>query len=79
MPIGGSHGFAVDGERVLLGGSYTKKESLFLGTLDTLEFQELQPLDERGNPLKQFRPLGRRHSLYLATEDALYVVDLGSL
>jgi hypothetical protein len=78
MPVRGSQGFAVDGERVLLGGSYDKKDSLFLGALETPEFQERTPVGEGGEPLKQFRAFGRRHGLYLTTEEALYVVDLRS-
>jgi hypothetical protein len=79
MPVQGSHGFAVDGGGVLLGGSYDSKDSLFLGVLGTSDFQEVTPTDEAGQPLKRFRAFGRRHRLYLATEAALHVVDLRSL
>lgn len=79
MPVRGSHGFAVDGERVLLGGSYDCKDSLFLVELATLRFQKLTPVDERGSPLPPFRAMGRGACLHLATEAALYRVDLGSL
>jgi hypothetical protein len=79
MPVAGSHGFAVDGGRVLLGGSYNRRESLFLGPLDKLDFEEVTPVDEKGQPLRQFRAFGRRHHLYLQTEDAVHLVDLLSL
>ena len=79
MPIRGSHGFAVDGSRVLLGGSYDRQESLFLGDLETLKFRQMTPVDEGGRPLKKFRAFGREHNLYLAVEKALYVVDLRAL
>jgi hypothetical protein len=79
VPVKGSHGFAVDGIRVLFGGSYEKKESLFLGVVDDSDFKELVPLDKNGNPLKKFRAFGRRHQMYLETESALYLVDLKSL
>jgi hypothetical protein len=81
IPVHGSHAFAVDGGRVLLGSSYGRlhKDSLFLGKLDTLDFQELTPTDNTGHPLKRCHAFGRRHLLYLATEAALHVVDLRSL
>jgi hypothetical protein len=79
IPITGSHGFAVDGVRVLLGGSYNKKETLFLGRLDNLDFEEVTPVDEEGQPLRKFRAFGRRHLLYLATEEDLHVIDLRTL
>jgi hypothetical protein len=79
MSIHGSHGFAVAGGRVLLGGSYDKKESLFLGDLDTLHFRELTLVGKAKEPLRCFRAFGRRHLLYLATKTALHAVDLRSL
>lgn len=79
MPVAGSHGFAVDGRRVLLGGSYESKESLFLGRLDELNFEEVLPADEERQPVRNFRAFGRRHLLYLVTEGALRVVDLRTL
>jgi hypothetical protein len=44
MTVHGSRGFAVDGKRVLLGGSYDQSDALFLGALDQLDFQEFQPV-----------------------------------
>jgi hypothetical protein len=79
MPVHGSSGFAVDGGRVLLGGSYERKKSLFLGDLDGLGFRELRPVDEGGEPVRDFYPFGRRHLLFLNTRKALYLVDLRSL
>ncbi|HTU19956.1 MAG TPA: hypothetical protein VMG10_17970 [Gemmataceae bacterium] len=79
MPVAGSHAFAVDRERVLLGGSYDRKESLFLGWLDKLDFEEVTPVDENEQPLRKFRAFGRRHHLYLQTEDAIHLVDMHSL
>jgi hypothetical protein len=79
MPIAGSHGFAVDGQRVLLAGSYSKKSSLFLGVLATLEFQELTPVNEKGAPIEAFRGFGRGRALHLATAESLYSIDLNSL
>ena len=38
-------------------------------------FAELTPVDERGKPLRRFRTFGRRHLLFLATEEALHSVD----
>ena len=79
MPVTGSHAFAVAGGRVLLAGSYDRRDSLFLGNLDSLSFQEMTPVSEAGEPLKRFRAFGRRHLLYVATDAALHVVDLRSL
>lgn len=79
MPVAGSHGFAVDRERVLLAGSYDRRESLFLGRFDTLEFEELTPADQEGEPLRKFRAFGRRGHLFLATDESLFVVDLNGL
>ncbi len=76
MPVTGAHGFAVAGGRVLLGGSYDRRESLFLGELDTLKFREIVPTDEGGNPFQRFRTFGRGHLLFLATDKALHLVDL---
>jgi hypothetical protein len=79
MPVAGSHGFAVDGDRVLLAGSYDRKNSLFLVRLGQSRAVELTPVDGRGRPLRKFRAFGRRDRLFLATDGGLYVVDLGSL
>jgi hypothetical protein len=79
IPVDGSHGFAAAGGRVLLGGGYDSKDSLFLGELGSEHFEELTPVDEAGRPLKRFRAFGRRHLLYLATEAALHAVDLRAL
>jgi hypothetical protein len=79
MPIAGSHAFAVDGERVLLAGSYDHAGTLFLGRLDKLDFEEVTPVNEEGLPLRKFSAFGRRHRLYLATEDAVHVVDLRNM
>jgi hypothetical protein len=79
MPIRGSNGFAVDGERVLLGGSYDHKDRLFLAPLATLKFQKVTPVDEKGTPLPPFRAMGRGACLHLATAEALYRVELGSI
>jgi hypothetical protein len=79
MPVAGSHGVAVDRGRVLLGGSYDEKETLFLGRLDDLMFESITPVDEAGQPLRKFQPFGRRHCLYLATDESLYVVDIRNL
>jgi hypothetical protein len=82
QPAGTIHeveGFAVDGGRVLLAGSYQRKESLFLGRLEELDFAEVTPADEAGEPLQELRAFGRRSHLYLATKEALHVVDLRTL
>ncbi len=79
VPVAGSHGFAVTGDRVLFGGSYTKPHALFLGRLGTTRFVELTPAAAGGGPLRKFWAFGRRHLLFLATADALYSVDLAAL
>jgi hypothetical protein len=79
MPISGSHGFAVEADRVLLGGSYDEKETLCLGQLDKLAFEPVTPMTDAGQPLRQFRAFGRGQRLYLATAEGLYVVDLGRI
>jgi hypothetical protein len=79
LPVSGSHGFAVDGERVLFGGNYNKHDLLFLGTLASLKTQPLMPVDEGGYRLKQFRAFGRGPFLYMQTEEALFVLDMGGL
>jgi hypothetical protein len=42
---------AVDGRRVLFGGQSNFPERLLLMTLDTMEIQELQPVDADGRPI----------------------------
>jgi hypothetical protein len=79
MPVAGSHGFTVNGDRVLLAGSYGRKGSLFLVHLGQSRVVELTPVGERGRPLRKFRAFGRRDRLFLATDDALYVVDMSGL
>lgn len=79
VPVAGSHGFAVAGDRVLFGGGYTKPHALFLGRLGTARFAELTPAAAGGGPLRKFRAFGRRHLLFLATADALHAVDLAAL
>lgn len=79
MPVAGSHAFAVAGDRVLFAGSYARKDSLFLVRPGQTRFEELTPADASGQPLRTFRAFGRRHRLYLATDEALYSVDLNAL
>lgn len=79
MPVAGSHGFAVERDRVLLGASYDRKNSLFLVRLGQSRVEELTPVDGRGQPLRRFRAFGRRDRLFLATDEALHVVDLNAL
>ena len=79
MPVAGSHGFAVGKERVLMVGGYNQGDSLFLGRLDTLEFEELTAADREGQPLQKFRAFGRRDHLFLATDESLHVVNLSRL
>jgi hypothetical protein len=79
MSVHGSHAFAVHDGRVLVVGGYDHRDSLFVGELGSSSFQELTPVDEATGPLGQFRAFGRHHLLFLATEEALRVVDLRSL
>jgi hypothetical protein len=79
MSVEGSSGFAVDGDRALFGGSYDSRESLFLCELDTLAVTELKAIKQDGTPLKRFRAFGRKHHLYLGTQDSLYLLDMKSL
>lgn len=69
----------MDGERVLMGGSYDNRDLLFLGALDSLKFQALAPVDESGNRLTHFRAFGRRQHLYMQTEKALFALDMRTL
>jgi hypothetical protein len=78
-PVAGSHAFAVRGGRVLLGGSYDRKQSVFLATIGAADCEELEPVDEGGRPLGSFRAFGRRGRLFLATGEALHAVDLPSV
>jgi hypothetical protein len=79
VPVDGLRGFAVADGRVLLGGGYERRKSLFLGELGAERFQEITPTRESGKPLNSFRVFGRRHLLYLASESALHVADVRSL
>lgn len=79
IPIAGSHAFALNEDRVLLGGSYDRRDVLFLGGLGESNFEEITPVDGHGQPLQRFRTFGRRDRLFLATEEAVYVVDLTDL
>ena len=73
----GSHAFAVvqgagaDGRQLR-----PRRNSLFLGQLDTLEFEELTPVDRKGQPLQKFQAFGRRDHLFLATNELLHVANL---
>lgn len=75
IPVTASHGFAVDGETALFGGTYRAHESLFQLTLDTYEVKEFRAVDSSGNPISFDRAFGRGSQLYLRTEHQLHVVQ----
>ncbi|MEW6496880.1 MAG: hypothetical protein AB1589_30820 [Cyanobacteriota bacterium] len=87
MPICGSHAFAVNkdyhalfdggyGTHALFAGSDDKPDSLFLISLETMEFEELIPVDESGKVIKSFRAFGRGSKLFLYTCDTLSLLQL---
>lgn len=79
FPVAGSPAFAVLGQRTLFSGGYKKRESLFDVDLKTLRPRELVPVDHNGSRIRKFWAFGRRSSLFLGTEESLYVVDLAEL
>lgn len=87
IPVHGSHAFAVNleyhalfdgnyGDYALFAGSYHKRDSLFLVKLDTLDFEELIPVDESGKAIISFQAFGRGAKLFIYTKDVLSVVQL---
>jgi hypothetical protein len=79
VPVRGSHAFAVGHDRVLFCGSYEMPDRLFLVGLESMSVEELQVLDEHGQLLASFHPIGRRSSLHLSTADTLYRLDIDDL
>jgi hypothetical protein len=63
------------GDYALFAGTY-QNDSLFLVSLNTMDFEELIPVDESGKAIKSFRALGRGPRLFLYTDDALSLVRL---
>ena len=76
LPVQGSQAFAVDGERALFAGSYEHRDRLFLVSLDAMRVEELEPVDGEGERVVFVRAFGRGLHLYLATEQALFAVEL---
>jgi hypothetical protein len=74
IPIKGSSGFAIDGDKVLFVGGYKDRGTLHLVRLNTLKTETFRPVDESGQPVERLRCFGRGHRLFLQTEDALYAV-----
>lgn len=79
FPVAGSPAFAVLGQRTLFSGGYKKRESLFEVSLDSLRKRELIPIDQDGKLIRKFLPFGRKSSLFLGTDESLFVVDLADL
>src|SRR5690606_8584116 len=75
MPVSGSHAFAVAEEHALFFGSYEEKHLLFEVNLSTRRVKKLIAMTTEGSPLKASGAFGRRHQLYLMTEEALFLVD----
>ena len=75
MPVSGSHAFAVGREHVLFFGSYNDRYTLFQVHLSTVRVQKLIAVTAEGRRIKATAAFGRGHQLYLATKDALYLVD----
>jgi hypothetical protein len=79
VPVQGAHGFAVDGERAVFAGSYDSDDRLFLLSLASMHIEELQPVDGDGEVLTFQRAFGRGPRLFLATEQALFMLNLDDI
>lgn len=79
VPVQGARGFAVDGERAVFAGSYDGDDRLFLVSLASMHVEELRPVDAGGEALRFRRAFGRGPRLFLATERALYTLNLDDI
>ena len=76
FPVKGSPGFAIDGDTALFGGGYNDRDTLHRVRLGDKRAVKFALTDEHGRLLKRFSAFGRRDSLFLQTDEALYVVEL---
>lgn len=79
FPVGGSPGFAVDGELTLFAGGYSRKGNLYLVRPGERNATELTPVSEDGRQVGRFAASGRQNRLFLQTEEALLFVDVPTL
>lgn len=79
QPVRGSSAFAVGRGRALFQGGYRQRDRLLLLRLDTLEVEEIQPVDAEGRPLSCERAVGRGERLYLWTDQAVYAIDANTV
>ncbi len=79
LPVAGSHSFAVGHDRILFCGGYNKRDRLFLVALPSMAVTEIELLDRLGQPLREFRGIGRRSVLHISTAETLYRLDVDEL
>jgi hypothetical protein len=83
MPITGSDGFAVSGNRVLFRGGYDDRDTYHLFLLSSNGrvklLKQLQLADEIGQKLTAERVVGRGSSLYVLSDGLVYRTDVSSL
>jgi hypothetical protein len=82
MPIAGSDGFAVSGDRALFRGDYDDPDTYHLFALndnDEVELlQQFQLADETGQKMTAERVVSRGSSLYILSNESVYQVDVAS-
>uniref|UniRef100_B8HNM5 Uncharacterized protein n=1 Tax=Cyanothece sp. (strain PCC 7425 / ATCC 29141) TaxID=395961 RepID=B8HNM5_CYAP4 len=83
MPITGSDGFAVAGNRVLFRGGYDDRETYHLfslnGNSEAKLIQKLQLEDKTGERIIADRVVGRGGLLYILSQQLVYRVNVSSL
>ncbi|NEQ98066.1 MAG: hypothetical protein F6K30_15335 [Cyanothece sp. SIO2G6] len=83
MPIRGSDGFAVSGNRVLFRGGYDDQDTYHLFRLNSdgrvKQLQQLQLANEIGQKITAERVVGRGSSLYILSSGLIYRADISSL
>jgi hypothetical protein len=74
LPVDGSPAFAVQAGMVLFAGGYNRKDELFLVHLATMKCRTLLAVDDEHQPIKPIHAFGRRGSLFLQTDDSLFIL-----
>jgi hypothetical protein len=75
-PIVNSRGFAVTENKALFATHHRK---IFLVSLDTMNIEEVQPIDSNGNCIEFFTYFGRGLKLFLKNEEELFYIDLNEV
>lgn len=79
IPVHGARAFAIDGDRALFAGSYAGGDELRLVSLKDAAVRTFKPVTPAGNAIRVAKAWGRGPILYLATEEALFSIDIREL